>query len=285
MDKVKVDDEMRKRLLQNIEEKTSSNVSVFDSRIIPFIKRYGSIAAMFAVVFVGAYAVMHLGGGQNASAPMMESATEAPAATEEAYTESAYETETDSAVEMEAAEAYEEMEDEAAPMESAKTESAGIKAESSEKTDSIVNSGADEEASISIFEYASAAELSEMADNTISDIPELLSRSTETHYLLYEDGLMEIDYFIEGGNVYFRKASESVAEYFEDKNLLGDYIDFADSVEKSIAGVPVTLKGSGQTYNLANWKSGSNVYSLSYEKGLSESEMTALIDSIISGVN
>lgn len=93
MEHVKVDDEMKKRILQNLEKEmaTEPKVVQFGSSAIRQIKRHSGMAAMFAVLLLGAFAVVRITGGiSNTSAPSMsDTAMEAPAATESAYEEAA----------------------------------------------------------------------------------------------------------------------------------------------------------------------------------------------------
>ena len=123
MEHVKVDDEMKKRILQNVEKELESGTDkaraqgVETSKVVPFrqrlgegIKKHGTMVAMLAILLVGTAAVIRITGGvSNTSAPSMsDSAMEAPAAAEDAYYESA-ETATEEAAEPAATESpYEE---------------------------------------------------------------------------------------------------------------------------------------------------------------------------------
>ena len=123
MEHVKVDDEMKKRILQNLEKELESGTDkaraqgVETSKVVPFrqrlgegIKKHGTMVAMLAILLVGTAAVIRITGGvSNTSAPSMsDSAMEAPAAAEDAYYESA-ETATEEAAEPAATESpYEE---------------------------------------------------------------------------------------------------------------------------------------------------------------------------------
>ncbi len=95
MEHVKVDDEMKKRILQNVEKELNSGEDkardqvVKTSKVVPFrqrfgdgIKKYGAMVAMLAILLVGTVAVIRITGGvSNTSAPSMsDSAMEAPAA-------------------------------------------------------------------------------------------------------------------------------------------------------------------------------------------------------------
>lgn len=102
MEHVKVDDEMKKRILQNLEKEMAAEPKVvqFGRSAIRQIKRHSGMAAMFAILLLGAFAVVRITGDiSNTSAPSMsdtameapaaEEAMEAPAATESAYEEAA----------------------------------------------------------------------------------------------------------------------------------------------------------------------------------------------------
>ena len=117
MDHIKVDDEMKKRILQNVEkqlEEAPKEVDIPKSKVVPF-RRYAAIAATFAVLLLGSYAVSQVTGGiTNTSSstslyePAMDAASEAPAmeeaaseapAMEEAAEAPAMEAETETAAE------------------------------------------------------------------------------------------------------------------------------------------------------------------------------------------
>ncbi|MBQ8031248.1 MAG: hypothetical protein IJ260_06945 [Butyrivibrio sp.] len=139
MEHVKVDDDMRKRILQNVENELSkeSKVVQFGRRTISQIRKHAGMAAMFAILLLGTFAVARITGGiTHTSAPTMsDTAMEAPAPAEEAMVEDAAE----AAIEEEAAEAtydnaeptgstggaipqQQEVETQAQPVDSAKTE-------------------------------------------------------------------------------------------------------------------------------------------------------------------
>ena len=97
MDHIKVDDEMKKRILQNVEkqlEEAPKEVDTPKAKVVPF-RRYAAIAATFAVLLLGSYAVSQVTGGiTNTSSstslhePAMDAASEAPAMMEEAASDS-----------------------------------------------------------------------------------------------------------------------------------------------------------------------------------------------------
>ncbi len=97
MDHIKVDDEMKKRIRQNVEkqlEEAPKEVDTPKAKVVPF-RRYAAIAATFAVLLLGSYAVSQVTGGiTNTSSstslyePAMDAASEAPAMMEEAASDS-----------------------------------------------------------------------------------------------------------------------------------------------------------------------------------------------------
>ena len=106
MNHIKVDDEMKKRILQNVEKKLEEapkEVVTPKPKVVPF-KRYAAIAATFTVLLVGSYAVMQATGGiggANSSTSVCEPVMEEAASMAE---EPAYEA-ADSAAEAPAMEA------------------------------------------------------------------------------------------------------------------------------------------------------------------------------------
>jgi len=74
MEHVKVDDDMRKRILQNVENELSkeSKVVQFGRGTISQIRKHAGMAAMFAILLLGAFAVARITGGiTHTSAPTM----------------------------------------------------------------------------------------------------------------------------------------------------------------------------------------------------------------------
>jgi hypothetical protein len=72
MEHVKVDDDMRKRILQNVENELSkeSKVVQFGRGTISQIRKHAGMAAMFAILLLGAFAVARITGGiTHTSAP------------------------------------------------------------------------------------------------------------------------------------------------------------------------------------------------------------------------
>ena len=297
MDKVKVTDDMKKRILQNIEDTNFDDVKTFESvpkkekkenKIISFVRTYGAVAAMFAVVLVGAYAVF----GNMSGRKSMESATsEAPAATyemAEETTEAAYadeEAATDEAAPIMGAQGGDAvnsapmMEPSAMPAPAAPSKN--DKTKDTAKNESVETEQDEMEVPSMVTEFASAKELSAEAGGTITDIDSLLNASTENHYLLYDSGMMEINYYIDGGNVYYRVASEEAASEYVNGDIAGDFIDYPTKTVRTINGVEVTLQGTETAFNAAGWEKDGVHYCLLHEKGLDDGAMTELLIEIL----
>jgi hypothetical protein len=95
MSHVQVDDEMKKRILQNVEKElgresdgkerdkeTVTPVPAPKKKIVDF-RRYAAIAATFAVLLIGSYAVIQITGGIKNTSSTMSDSTSAPAASAE----------------------------------------------------------------------------------------------------------------------------------------------------------------------------------------------------------
>ncbi len=136
MDHIKVDDEMKKRILQNVEKKLEEapkEVVTPKPKVVPF-KKYAAIAATFTVLLVGSYAVMQATGGiggTNSSTSVCEPVMEEAASMAE---EPSYEA-ADSAADSAEAPAMEAEADDAAfeaPAMEAETGNAAIEAPAAE---------------------------------------------------------------------------------------------------------------------------------------------------------
>lgn len=133
MDHIKVDDEMKKRILQNVEKKLEEapkEVVTPKPKVVPF-KKYAAIAATFTVLLVGSYAVMQATGGiggANSSTSVCEPVMEEAASMAE---EPAYEA-ADSAAEAPAMEAETDGAAYEAPAMEAETGNAAIEAPAAE---------------------------------------------------------------------------------------------------------------------------------------------------------
>ena len=118
-------------------------------------------------------------------------------------------------------------------------------------------------------QYSSATELSRKIGFTISDIPSSLIpfKISERTYSDYGDGLAEIQYFSDTEqSITYRKQSISNAD------ISGDYTKYSDVITVRIQSVTVCLKGKKGKYNLAIWSKGKYSYSLYFSNGITEKE-------------
>ena len=75
MSHIKVDDEMKKRVLQNVQENLDKEKALSDrSEKIIYFKRLGTMAAMFAAAIIGVTAVVKFTGGINSNSPSFDAA-------------------------------------------------------------------------------------------------------------------------------------------------------------------------------------------------------------------
>ena len=308
MENVKVTDEMRKRILLNIEKEEKNNISEFapeksgktsGNNIVSFIRRYGSIAAIFALLVVGTYGVIRTVGLGGAS-ETATSVSEAPAA-EGSFLHNAIDNarknnkaETDEAMTEEATavdeyDMIEEAATESAEMEAATTESACEDMEEAEEesayeetalpetsagsTDNSVaskgNAISKESGGTSI---GSAKELSEKLSLEFEEITSLKDKAITTSYYLYDEGGAivyetsddEISYCISTQKDFYGKGEAYSASYSDSKTV--------EALDKD-----VKLYGENNVYWLANWEENGIWYSIVSDKGLSEDEMIELI--------
>ncbi len=318
MENVKVTEDMKKRILENLEKTDMDGVIAkgmdADANnikkknvIVPFIRRYGAIAAMLAVAIVGSYAffAVHNSSNNMMSATSTADFAEAPAAAEEAYdfaqdsaaVEEAYETETMADMQepmeeaaMEAAADEGDANDnavakveEAAPLETAPVESAKatggaalLEPVPDLGSDSVLGSemvtgftNNDSGAS----EYKSARRLSIATKLPVSDIKSLLAKSTETGYRSYENGMAEISYLVDGDTISLRMLPAGREFEYEGVSYT--------ITEIIVEDYSVRFAGDGQNVYAALWNTDEAGYYLSSEMGLSEAEMLKIVSEVI----
>lgn len=120
-------------------------------------------------------------------------------------------------------------------------------------------------------EYDSAAALSEAVGFTITDITNLPFTPTETSYIAIMGDMAEILYDDADGNqVCYRKSPGT-----EDNS--GDYNDYSVIVDAAIGDYPLTLHGNDETFYLATWTDGTYSYSIGVTNGCTEEELLAMV--------
>ncbi|SDB02057.1 hypothetical protein SAMN02910263_00012 [Butyrivibrio sp. INlla16] len=292
MESVKITNEMRDRILSNVDEKLrvgDANITEFDStrkkksgnNVIKFVKRYGSMAAVFALLILGTYGVIRtvgLGGSKS------ETATTAPA---EYETDSAAETMEEATSEaMDYAEVTEEATEDAALPESADSvmtpsisAAEGAKGSESENaidfTGSAKEDSASEEAesqAITKDEFSSASELSQALGFDITDIESLKNEATEVQYFKYD----------EGGEILYKTDNNSISYFASEIGLFtgSEELDVSSFENKKLMefdSYRVIACGDDTTYKFAYWEKDGIMYSLVSDKGMTEEEIQTYI--------
>ncbi|MEA4972165.1 MAG: hypothetical protein VB119_03205 [Candidatus Metalachnospira sp.] len=123
-----------------------------------------------------------------------------------------------------------------------------------------------------IEEFDSIDELSQHVGFEVKDIESVPFTVEKKTYSLYWDNLSEITYTGDTEELVFRKALGS-------DDVSGDYTEYSSEKSCTIGDFTVTLKGNDDTYNLALWQKDGYSYSIMVLDGISESEMTAMIES------
>ncbi len=295
-------------------EKNSGNNS--EKRKILEFRRYMGIAAAFAVLVVGAYAVSRVvpfGGKSNMSATSSYEAAQTTMAPEAAYeTESAAPEETyatEAAVEEAIEEAHETdgimtgsalqaegeadanadayaMEDAEAlsPQVAKETETAGKTGSASLANSKFSifeifgkNGG---EKSYDFKEYPSLAKLSEAAETDFVEIEYFDSFSTAKEYHLYDGKVALIYYDVAGNDVVVKEMSTNKGSAIP-ANISGITSDMASTSTIEIGKTTVTLVGSDDSYNIATWATNGLIFELESSEILTYDDMKTLMEQII----
>ena len=322
MENVKVSDEMRQRILQNIEKEVGStenaadnnvsgnNISEFKSEkktkgnnIVRFVKQYGSMVAIFAILVLGTYGVIRTVGLNGSKGEMaatsseqaaadtayMEEATESAEATEEAYAEESYAEATESAaMDEEASATYDDF-DMADAMPEPGAIGAGKSDEESVKNDNSIgsfeNKTIDSDSSKESGEekttaengltgsrLASSEELSKKLGFEIDDIESLKNKAVSTDYYLYDDG-GEIKYITADDEISY--CASSKGSFVGGRDV--DLTDFSTSKTLESGEIRALAYGNDDVFELAYWEENGIWYSIISDKGMSEEEMLEII--------
>ena len=116
-------------------------------------------------------------------------------------------------------------------------------------------------------QYSSAKELSRKIGFTISDIPSSLIpfKISERTYSDYGDGLAEIQYYNDkADNVIYHKQTAANAD------VSGDYTEYSKITTIRVRSTNICLKGENDKYNLATWSKGNYSYSLYFSEAITE---------------
>ena len=316
MDNVKVSEDMRNRILANIEKEMSAEVDPASedtisvkneipaevskeagkkaSKIVEF-RKYAGIAAAFVVLIVGAYAVSRVtpfGGATESSTAMVEEASVSKPKPGKTASTSASKDTADAA--MESAEeneamaeaAYEEISPDAMDTEAAimtETTTAGAKGESDS-----VGQASDSMAIAKYKEYASLAKLSKAAGTSFTEIEYLDSFSSGKDYYLYDGNIAAISYDVEGNTVIVREMDAKLGDIIPTNVGVSTADLVTDSIK--VGDVNVDLFGDEEDSNaalgtqlfyIAQWTKDGLVYQLESSEALTYEDMKELMEQIV----
>ena len=125
-----------------------------------------------------------------------------------------------------------------------------------------------------ISQYSSAKELSQKIGFTISDIPSSLIpfKVSERTYYDCGDGLAEIQYYSDTAqSVVYRKQSVQNAD------ISGDYTEYSDVITMKVQSIDICFKGEKGKYNLATWSKGNYSYSLYFSEAITEKKFQNIL--------
>lgn len=252
MDRIVVTEEMRDRILTNIDQEMRETHRAHKRRKTrPTTTWLPALAAAAVLLVVCGVAYGNYGRGNGATG-----STEIAAATEEGEADLSVTTSTGG----------EEI-DRTANLASAQSADAQESSEDSAHMEDV------ESAAIYAPEfYNSAEELSEAIGFEIKDLKSIPFAIASIEYYAIDDDLAEIDYRSMGNecSLTWRKSNGT-----EDNS--GDYNVYDTNESTEIADCDVTLRGEGDRYYLAVWTDGAYAYSISLSDGCTYDELTQVI--------
>ena len=124
--------------------------------------------------------------------------------------------------------------------------------------------------SAEIVSCHSAAELSEKAGFSVSDIENLPFVPTNTTYSWCWNDFAEITYEGSSNTAWYRKTRGT-------EDISGDYTDYTQVIKETINGTAVTLKGNDDSIFLAIWQKDGYSSSLNFSDGISLNSMIEIL--------
>lgn len=118
-----------------------------------------------------------------------------------------------------------------------------------------------------------AVALSSYVGFPVNEISSLPFEATKITYLVYDRELAEISYANEEQTLYFRKSIGT-----EDNS--GDFNTYDTLSKITIKDCSITIKGNDELYNLAIWNDGQYSYSIGITNGISQDELSVLIETL-----
>ncbi|MCR5556380.1 MAG: hypothetical protein K6F75_02335 [Butyrivibrio sp.] len=267
MENLVVSKDMRDRILSNVEKEMAKGGDAvsFDvisgekkgtSKIVTF-RRYAGIAAAFAVLVVGAYAVNIVRTYDSAmSSTSMKAEETAATSLNTAFdSDQVNMAKEEMATETMAAGAMEEMEEAAV--------------ESAESVDSF-----------EAKEFASLIKMSREAGTQFKEIQYLDSFSTGKDYYLYNGNVAVISYDVEGNKVIVREMDALYGDSIPDE--VGASKAGLGSSENLLAGdIAVSLHGNDELYTLAEWTKDGLIFQLESSEALTYEDIKELMEFVV----
>ena len=105
-------------------------------------------------------------------------------------------------------------------------------------------------------------------------IPETIADSTDREFRVVDGSVLDILY--EQGET----RTACIRKALGTENLSGDPTDFEQMEEVSVGDIMVSMKGANDLYSLAVWNDDTYTYSVSLDTGVSQEELSQLVQSL-----
>ena len=123
-----------------------------------------------------------------------------------------------------------------------------------------------------VVEYGMNADSPELAKEAVGFSVTLPGSVEAQNYIVINGELLEVVF--DGG--YIRKAGKVSGV----EDISGDYNEYENSVVNDVGGIKVTFKGNADKIMLAIWTAGDYTYCIGVTNGVSEAEMTSLVNAV-----
>lgn len=94
-----------------------------------------------------------------------------------------------------------------------------------------------------------------------------------TYISVMSGEMLQLDYTSKDNTITFRTAKGS-------EDISGDYNEYKSTSKIKVGDIEITVKGDGKTINNAMWTDKGMVYSIYADNGISEKELTAIVESV-----
>ncbi|MBO4457861.1 MAG: hypothetical protein J5802_09085 [Butyrivibrio sp.] len=259
MDNVVVTEDMKNRILQNIEKELDDTEN--DDKIVHIesmtnatlkngsssdkfsYMRWVNLAAAAAVIVVSGVAVRNVILDSNTSSPTYNSAVKTEANSESMY-----------------------------PADYDRSEAASDTAQEAEAAEDIQSDA--EATAQAVWDSKTYATLNDLSAAVGFDVKECTSfDAEETEYRSIGKDLAQITYKTQDNEICVRQMQGDV-EFID---ISGDYEQYDDIIDEEVAGKTVTLRGFGDSFKSASWADGSSTFVISLENAVPKEAMMELV--------